>query len=345
MPSDSAVRFTFHSFSGQLVLEEELLGQVLELVEASRRTAKRSMPPGVAFTAGVLGPSEPLDLGRVEHVALEEDQRALDGVLQLAHVAGPGLGREELEGLRRELGGGGAPVGLRSPRRGTPSPAGGCRCGARAAAARPRARRRGGSRGPRGTAPSSTALRRSLFVAATTRTSTLICTPPPPTRWRNWSSSTRSTFVWASSGMSPTSSRNSVPPSACSNLPFCRSTAPVNAPFSWPKSVLSISSRGIAPQFTATKGPCARGLISWTRRATSSLPEPFSPWISTRAGVGATFAIDVAQVPHGGAVAEHAARDVGEPVAQRRVLAREALEVARLADLQQDRPRGRAASR
>ena len=44
--------------------------------------------------------------------------------------------------------------------------------------------------------------------------------------------STRSKRVWASGGMSPISSRNNVPPSASSNRPFLRCSAPVNAPFS-----------------------------------------------------------------------------------------------------------------
>ena len=47
-------------------------------------------------------------------------------------------------------------------------------------------------------------------------------------------------------------------PSACSKRPLRVSSAPVNAPFSWPKSSLSISSAGMAPQLIATKGPSAR---------------------------------------------------------------------------------------
>ena len=45
---------------------------------------------------------------------------------------------------------------------------------------------------------------------------------------------------------SPISSRNSVPPVASSNFPSCCLCAPVNAPRSWPNSVLSTSSCGIA---------------------------------------------------------------------------------------------------
>ena len=44
-----------------------------------------------------------------------------------------------------------------------------------------------------------------------------------------------------------------------------------------PKSSLSISSEGMAPQFTGTNGPSARAPQSWIRRATSSLPVPDSP--------------------------------------------------------------------
>ena len=58
-----------------------------------------------------------------------------------------------------------------------------------------------------------------------------------------------------------------------------------------PKSSLSISSPGIAAQFTSTNGLLARGDIRCSARATSSLPVPFSPVISTRACVAATFSI------------------------------------------------------
>ena len=91
--------------------------------------------------------------------------------------------------------------------------------------------------------------------------------------------------------MSPTSSRNSVPPSASSNFPARSANAPVKLPFMWPNNSLSISSVGIAAQFTSTNGPRARGESAWIARATSSLPVPFSPVTSTRAAVGATFSI------------------------------------------------------
>ena len=55
----------------------------------------------------------------------------------------------------------------------------------------------------------------------------------------------------------------------------------MNAPFSWPNSSLSSSVSGMAAQFTATKGPRTRSLSSWITRASSSLPVPLSPWMST----------------------------------------------------------------
>ena len=55
-----------------------------------------------------------------------------------------------------------------------------------------------------------------------------------------------------------------------------------------------MSSAGMAPQFTATKGMAERGESSWMARATSSLPVPDSPVTSTVALVGRDLA-DLAQ--------------------------------------------------
>ena len=93
--------------------------------------------------------------------------------------------------------------------------------------------------------------------------------------------------------MSPISSRNRVPPSASSKRPARAVMAPVNAPFSWPNSSLSSRSAGIAPQFTGTNGRPARADSRWMERATSSLPVPDSPRISTLASDGATWLIRV----------------------------------------------------
>ena len=85
------------------------------------------------------------------------------------------------------------------------------------------------------------------------------------------------------SGMSPISSRKSVPPAAASKRPTRRASAPVNAPFSWPKSSLSTSSR--ADRRAVHRDERARsraGCASWSACATSSLPVPLSPRTSTR---------------------------------------------------------------
>ncbi len=113
----------------------------------------------------------------------------------------------------------------------------------------------------------------------------------PPTRVTFRSSSTRSSLACAGSGSSPTSSRNSVPPAAFSNAPRRSRSAPVNAPRSWPNNSLSTSCSGNAALFTATSGVFAPGPSRCSSRATSSLPVPLSPTISTLLGIGATRAI------------------------------------------------------
>ena len=65
--------------------------------------------------------------------------------------------------------------------------------------------------------------------------------------------------------------------------------APVNAPFSWPNSVLSTSSFGMAARLTATNGASAMPDSRWISRASSSLPVPLSPRIRTVAESFATF--------------------------------------------------------
>ena len=98
---------------------------------------------------------------------------------------------------------------------------------------------------------------------------------------RDSSCNTRSRRAWASSGSSPISSRNRVPPSAASTSPARPALAPVKAPFSWPNSSDSIRVSGIAAQFTEISGALARFDRLCRARATSSLPVPDSPWIST----------------------------------------------------------------
>ena len=80
-----------------------------------------------------------------------------------------------------------------------------------------------------------------------------------------------------------------MPRCAISNLPGLRATAPVKAPFSWPKSSVSSSVSGIAAQLMATNGASARGLSAWSERANSSLPVPLSPSSSTVVSVAGSL--------------------------------------------------------
>ena len=103
----------------------------------------------------------------------------------------------------------------------------------------------------------------------------------PPTRSISPSWIARSSFACRSKRRSPISSRNSVPPAASSNLPSCCLCAPVNEPRSWPNSVLSTSSCGIADRLTAMNGASPRPDSRCSSRASSSLPVPLSPRIRT----------------------------------------------------------------
>ena len=80
-----------------------------------------------------------------------------------------------------------------------------------------------------------------------------------PTRRSSPSCSTRSSLACMPGDISPTSSRNSVPPSATSNRPRVSRSAPVNAPRTWPNSVDSSSVSGMAAQFSPTNGRSRRG--------------------------------------------------------------------------------------
>ena len=138
--------------------------------------------------------------------------------------------------------------------------------------------------------PARTASARSRFELATSRTSTS-SSSFPPTRRNVRVSRTRRNFTCSSGGISVTSSRKSVPPWAISKVPARRRSAPVNEPFSCPKSSLSTRVGEIAPQLTATNGPRARRERACTVRAATSLPVPLSPVIITGASEPATRAI------------------------------------------------------
>ncbi len=195
------------------------------------------------------------DRRRWDDVARVKHGEAPDEVLELAHIAGPAIMLEHVRKLRvRAV----STAGPRPP----PCAGNGVRDRARLRRARARAadasaRRSGGSTDPRGTGPCWISWRRSRLVAAMIRTSVLIGVRPPTVVYSPCCS-TRSRRVCASSGMSPISSRNSVPPSACSKRPTPRLVAPVKAPRSWPNNSLSTSSLGIAAMLTATKAPWRR---------------------------------------------------------------------------------------
>ena len=109
-----------------------------------------------------------------------------------------------------------------------------------------------------------------------TSTSTARSEPIDVTRF---SSITRSSFDWSASGISPISSRSSVPPLAICRCPRRVSDALVKAPLRKPNSSDSNSSDGMAEQFTATKALSRRDPEKCTDRASSSLPTPVSPKI------------------------------------------------------------------
>ena len=108
-----------------------------------------------------------------------------------------------------------------------------------------------------------------------------------PTRTISPVSSTRSSFTWIDIGMSPISSRKSVPPLAYWNRPIRSRSAPVKAPLTWPKSSLSSTFSLSSAQLSGTNGLFLRGLLMCRALATSSLPVPLSPVIRTEADVGA----------------------------------------------------------
>jgi len=105
---------------------------------------------------------------------------------------------------------------------------------------------------------------------------------------------------------SPISSRKTVPPAAASNTPRRDDTAPVKAPRSWPKSSLSRSCGGMAPQSTTRKGLSRRGLPLWIASAETSLPVPVSPLEEDRGLAAGGLAEHVEHRLHGGGVSDHA---------------------------------------
>ena len=95
------------------------------------------------------------------------------------------------------------------------------------------------------------------------------------------------------SGISPISSRKSVPP--CGQLEPAdprRDARPVNAPFLVAEQLALEQPRRASRRSCTSRTACARpSAQSWIARATSSLPVPVSPQIKTVASVGATSLI------------------------------------------------------
>ncbi len=116
--------------------------------------------------------------------------------------------------------------------------------------------------------------------------------------------------------MSPISSRKRVPHvSLLEKRPRRSASAPVNAPFSWPNNSDSRRSAVNAAVLRATKALLERGLWRCRARATSSLPVPDSPVISTVMLERDNRADGAEYLLHGGRLAEElrnaSAGDVG----------------------------------
>ena len=109
-----------------------------------------------------------------------------------------------------------------------------------------------------------------------------------PTRSNSPVSRARSSLACRFCVMLAISSRKRVPPSAISKRPTRSTLASVNAPFTWPNNSLSKIPSARPPVFTVTRGRAARKEAECSVCATSPLPVPFSPVISTLASEGPT---------------------------------------------------------
>ena len=202
----------------------------------------------------------PGQIARRNFFAPAQHHRVLDGRAQFAHVARPGIIHQPFQ----RVGGKTVhrlccfPAQIRAK---TFAPAAEYLPAVRATAADGFPPRAAGKTNLRGNFPALTSSSRFLLVAVTSRTSA-VKVLFEPTRSNVRSPRKRSSFTWMVASISPISSRNNVPPWACSKRPMRRSCAPVNAPFSWPNSSLSSSVGASAAPCTITSGCFARGL-SW----------------------------------------------------------------------------------
>ncbi len=148
---------------------------------------------------------------RVNHVAVAHEHRALDHVLQFAHVARPVVRRQHVDRRRRDAADVVA-VLRREPLQEV--------VGQQQDVGFPLAQRRnedretrsGGRTDPRGTCPARWPAPGPCWSRRSSRTLTLTVSVPP-SRSNSRSCSTRSSFTCVARCTSPISSRNSVPPS------------------------------------------------------------------------------------------------------------------------------------
>jgi hypothetical protein len=103
----------------------------------------------------------------------------------------------------------------------------------------------------------------------------------PPIGTTSRSCSARSSLAWSPSGISAISSSSKVPPLAARKKPCPPDDAPVNEPLWWPNSIASSIVSGSAAQLIATNGPSRRDEPMWIALASTSLPVPVGPLIST----------------------------------------------------------------
>ena len=234
-----------------------------------------------------------LEQGRLQHLVPREDHRALDDVLQLAHVARPRVARRARPAPRA---------------RARDAPAASCSRSARGevlgqqrmSSRRSRSggtaigdARSAGSRGPRGSAPAHAPRAQVAVGGGDDAHVDRRAAARRPTR-------SNSPLLQHAQQLAPAASSaqlaDLVEEDACRRRPARsgpsrRSTAPVKAPRSWPKSSLSSRLAGSARAVDRDERPRrARGCVRGCARAISSLPVPVSPVISTVAVVGATRA-------------------------------------------------------
>ena len=162
-------------------------------------------------------------------VAGRHQHGALDGVVELAHVARPGMGEQRLQRLRLEAGAGSCGSAARAPR-GSAGRAAECPRAARAAAGRGSRPCSGGRAGPGGSGRRRPRRARSALVAEIRRTSDAARPRGADALELAGLQHAQELAPAGVGGTLPISSRKSVPPSASSKRPTRSARASVNAP-------------------------------------------------------------------------------------------------------------------